>query len=274
MALYSGNPRKNMMLDPFSAPLRPEQERDSCRKQNSPGNICAGCLNTGMITHSGQDLYRTHRHFVRSRINGGWFVPVDPTLPTTEALLFWRHDALPSVILLEPISHGLYVTGTIIHWQAFETEHRLADRDGWHVLITRRGVTHRLWFRTPPEEGRCYFAALPADPFGPSRGWAFLRLCRAFLEQSDPGPYRAMTPRTALLYRQSLAAMDARAAGASEWEIGQSLFGYQRSRDEWSDNAARGLVRRTLARGRRTLAGGYRRFLTWQAGGSNRRPRI
>ncbi|MFT8479150.1 MAG: DUF2285 domain-containing protein [Gluconobacter oxydans] len=101
-----------------------------------------------------------------------------------------------------------------------------------------------------------------------------MRFCHALSGRADPGPYRAMTPRTELLYRQSLAAMDAKAAGASEWDIGQSLFGYQRSRDEWSDNAARGGGRRPRARGRRTLAGGYRRFLTWQAGGSRRRPRI
>ena len=262
------------MLDPFSAPLRPEQERDSCRKQNSPGNICAGCLNTGMITHSGQDLYRTHRHFVRSRINGGWFVPVDPTLPSEKASLFWLYQFLPLIIPLELAPARLGASQHTVPWSVFEAARRSLDAEGCYLIWIERGITHRFWLDKEPAAGRHYSAALVPDDMGSVRAWAFLRFCHALSGRADPGPYRAMTPRTALLYRQSLAAMDARAAGASEWEIGQSLFGYQRSRDEWSDNAARGLVRRTLARGRRTLAGGYRRFLTWQAGGSNRRPRI
>jgi hypothetical protein len=149
----------------------------------------------------------------------------------------------------------------------FENARRYLDAEGCHLIWTERGITHRFWLDETPIVGRHYSAALVPDDMGSVRAWAFLRFCHALSGRADPGPYRAMTARTALLYRQSLAAMDARAAGASEWEIGQSLFGYQRSRDEWSDNAARGQVRRTLA-------GGYRQFLTWQAGGSNRRPRI
>ncbi|MDF3625948.1 DNA -binding domain-containing protein [Brytella acorum] len=141
------------------------------------------------------------------------------------------------------------------------------------MLLIHKGVIHRLWLRAPPVDGALYAGVLPADISAVARAWSFLRLCRALSGRSDPGPYRVMPARTEALHRQALAALDAAERGASEWEIGRTQFGYRRPRQEWEDDAIRAVVRRALARGRRDLAGGYRRFLSWQAGSAGRRQR-
>lgn len=156
--------------------------------------------------------------------------------------------------------------------QVFESARSYLDAEGCHLVWTdHRDVTHRLWLDEASTAGRRYCAVLAPDNTGDTRAWAFLRFCRALSGRSDPGPFRVMTTRTETLHRQSLAALDAAEAGASEREIGRIVFGYHRTRQEWEDDAARSAVRRSLARGRRELAGGYRRFLTWQTGANRHR---
>src|SRR3546814_4790994 len=78
---------------------------------------------------------------------------------------------------------------------------------------------------------------------------------------SDLGRIPALSTRACQRLRRQVLALrvhDALAAGASIRDVGIMLFGFERVRDEWADEALKSHCRRLIALAREMVAGGYR----------------
>jgi hypothetical protein len=90
------------------------------------------------------------------------------------------------------------------------------------------------------------------------------RVQKAFAMNVLPAahPDRARPSRTALLHTRALQALDGAAAGASQRELAEVLFGTEAVAERWlPDGELRAQLRHLLRRGRGFMNGGYRALL-------------
>ncbi|MFT8479149.1 hypothetical protein [Gluconobacter oxydans] len=125
---------------------------------------------------------------MRLRINGGWFVPVDPALSTEKASLFWLYQFLPLIIPLEPAPARLGVRHRTVPWAVFSAARRYLDTEGCHLIWIERGITHRFWLDEEPVAGRQYSAALVPDDMGSVRPGLSCASATPFLVALIPVP--------------------------------------------------------------------------------------
>src|SRR3546814_17468111 len=92
------------------------------------------------------------------------------------------------------------------------------------------------------------------------------------------GRIPALSTRACQRLRRQVLALrvhDALAAGASIRDVGIMLFGFERVRDEWADEALKWHCRRLIALAREMVAGGYRTLLgSGQIGSASCRERV
>lgn len=87
---------------------------------------------------------------------------------------------------------------------------------------------------------------------------------RRFLHLRRTGRIPAVSTRACQRLRRQVLALrvhDALAAGASIRDVGIMLFGFERVREEWADEALKSHCRRLITLAREMVAGGYRTLL-------------
>lgn len=153
--------------------------------------------------------------------------------------------------------------------------------DGQRLLLTayRPEGTLRAAFSPALEHGMAYGHGLAAGARLRER-W---RAATATMERFDDYCGRAAAlpdahahahgrpDRLALLHMRSLQTLDGLAAGATQREIAQALFGAASVAERWHDlGEMRAQVRRLARRGRALVDGGYRRLLQYASSGDGR----
>lgn len=206
-----------------------------------------------------------------------WFAE-DPALPAPRARILWRADLDPGAlsVVARPAGPG-EPDGLPLHrlqdWLSI-----VRDADGQEHAVLSDGLHH---IRLEVEEGTLAHGPVvlhyrlqglrdAGAKLASVRRLAALCLDRCFpaaLFPADPLGERSIS---------LLRVADAVRAGASHREVGDLLFGAERTRSEWygRSESLRSRVRRLVGEARRLAAGGYRRLMREADVGERRRTGI
>jgi hypothetical protein len=193
---------------------------------------------------------------------GGLPFAVDPQLSADQATVFWRANALPTVVPLAPSPTSFTGARTIDFAELGELKER-AGPDGRHVIIRTDSGELRVWALDDQVE-KPLAIALPLDDDLPIRIKAALRLWARSVHlrgnpTTSPLPLtRQRHDRLMLMLR----ALDGHLADASYREIAQVLFGARRLEHEpWKTSSLRDITIRLVRGGRALMQAGYRKLL-------------
>lgn len=198
---------------------------------------------------------------------GGCKVLEHPDRRGDEAILFWRAELLTDLVRLvsAPPDINSYLIFDPSHWADHVAT--LATEEGLHLILRLPGEgEYRVLLPgpDPPPDGSPLAIVIE-----PNRFWR-LRVAAAerFLALTvHPGlPFRArllplLSPEELARRMHMLWALDLEQAGASEHEIGATVFGTTVSGAVWSNHADRSELRRLLDHARRLTGGGYPELL-------------
>ncbi|SEE68094.1 hypothetical protein SAMN05444161_6678 [Rhizobiales bacterium GAS191] len=136
--------------------------------------------------------------------------------------------------------------------------------DGWHGVLRRDAIEHRVWLRDALREGVPYTAVLPLDRMFERRAHAARRLWRA-LNNRPAGPEFRPLPkqrRRRLIF--SLRALDGKLEGAGYRAIAEGLFCADRIPERgWKTHDLRNRTIRLVHSGVALMRGGYRELLDY-----------
>jgi hypothetical protein len=193
---------------------------------------------------------------------GGLPFAVDPKLSADQATVFWRANALPTVVPLAPSPTSFTGARAIDFAELGEVKER-AGPDGRHVIIRTDSGELRVWVLDDQLE-QPLALALPLDDDLPSRVPAALRLwARIVHPRGNPGTSPlALTRQRHDRLMLMLRALDGHLADASYREIAQVLFGARRLEHEpWKTSSLRDITIRLVRGGRALMQAGYRKLL-------------
>jgi hypothetical protein len=193
---------------------------------------------------------------------GGLPFAIDPKLSADQATVFWRANALPTVVPLAPSPTSFTGARAIDFAELGEVKER-AGPDGRHVIIRTDSGELRVWVLEDQVDQPLVFA-LPLDDDLPIRVPAALRLwARIVRLRGNPGT----SPLTLTRQRHDrlmlmLRALDGHLTDASYREIAQVLFGARRLEHEpWKTSSLRDMTIRLVRGGRALMQAGYRKLL-------------
>ena len=189
---------------------------------------------------------------------GGFAFAIDPQLTAAQTIVFWRPDALPTVIPLAPTSIEGARSLAIGQLGGAVVEQIAAE--GRHVIVRLDSGDLRLLISGPTDQP--FAAVLPLDDDLPIRASAALRLWARMAEhhlQDDPlALTRQRRDRLLLMVR----ALDGHLAEASYREIAEALFGTRRiERETWKTSSLRDRTIRLVRGGIDLMRAGYRKLL-------------
>jgi hypothetical protein len=143
------------------------------------------------------------------------------------------------------------------------TEGRLRQApDGWHAILTLRGVEHRVWLKEAPVVAVAYAVELPFDRDFEFRADAGRRLWRALNSRPLGAPLHALSQSRRRRLALALRALDASMDGSTYREIAEVLFGAERiSERAWPTHDLRNRTIRLVQSGFALMRGGYRALL-------------
>jgi len=191
---------------------------------------------------------------------GGFPFAADPRLAANQTAVFWRPEALPTVVLLASTSFAparpldLVALGDVI------AEH--VGADGRHVIIHSEEGDLRLCLAAPP--GERLAVVMPLDDDLPIRAAAALRLWARMVGQAADGgePEAALTRQRLARLALMVRALDGHLAEASYREIAEVLFGAGRlEREPWKTSSLRDRTIRLVKGGMALMRDGYRKLL-------------
>ena len=134
--------------------------------------------------------------------------------------------------------------------------------DGWHAVLTLRGVEHRVWFKEAPLVAAAYAVELPLDRDFEFRADAGRRLWRALNGRPLGAPLHALSESRRRRLALALRALDGRMDGSTYREIAEVLFGAERiSERDWPTHDLRNRTIRLVQSGFALIRGGYRALL-------------
>jgi hypothetical protein len=190
--------------------------------------------------------------------NGGCLFLADPALSASEQAVFWSSSVAPAVILLVPDSAEIVDPTHLARLSDLSNDVVREASDGWHILLRRQNVDHRVWLRQRPRPGARYAAQLPFDDPFELRAHAARRLWRA-LSGRPPGPdFRELPHQSRGRLIHSLRALDARQDGASYRTITAALFGADRVPTRgWKTHDLRNRTIRLVESGQALMRSGY-----------------
>lgn len=223
----------------------------------SPGNISAATLATGA-----SGLALPGRLTAAQPSHGGCDFVEDPNLDARVAEPVWLPD--PDAL----IALGPAVGDDADPFSLWSLPGRKSlVHDGQRLLLrTRLGRrVVRLALSLSLKEGTAYAFAVPAGPRRAQRTEAARELAEA-LEGRTRALRGSPVTRTMLVHMRALQALDAEAAGASERDIADIVFGAAEPGGAFSDSAQRANVRYLLKAGKRLRDGGYRDLLRPRVG--------
>jgi hypothetical protein len=224
-----------------------------------PGNICGG---TRITSAPISNREMRQRHLVMNRRHqfgiGGCLFPANPALSAREQAVFWSSSVAAAVVLLVP---GPADTADPSHRISLSDLSNAVIReasDGWHMLLRRQNVDHRVRLRQSPEIATLYAAQLPFDDLFELRTHAARLLWRA-LSGRPPGPdFRELPAQRRGRLIHSLRALDARQDGASYRTIAAALFGANRAPTRgWKTHDLRNRTIRLVQSGQALMRRGY-----------------
>ena len=188
---------------------------------------------------------------------GGCDFPEDPNLDARVADPIWLPD--PDVLI--PLGPAIVGDADTFSLWRLPGPKSLVHDGHRLVLRTRLGRrVVRLALSLSLKEGSAYAFAVPAGSRRRQRAEAADELATALEGHSHTLRAPAVT-RTMLVHMRSLQALDAEAAGASERDIAEAVFGTAEPGERFNDSAQRANVRYLLKVGRRFRDGGYRDLL-------------
>ena len=134
--------------------------------------------------------------------------------------------------------------------------------DGWHAVLSLRGVEHRIWFKEAPIIAAAYTVELPLDRDFEFRAAAGTRLWRALNGRPQGAPPHAISAHRRRRIAHALRASDARTDGATYWEIAEVLMpAHGIPKSDWGTHEVRDQIKRLVKTGYALVQGGYRALL-------------
>jgi hypothetical protein len=134
--------------------------------------------------------------------------------------------------------------------------------DGWHAVLSLRGVEHRIWFKEAPIIAAAYTVELPLDRDFEFRAAAGTRLWRGLNGRPQGAPPHAISAHRRRRIAHALRASDARTDGATYWEIAEVLMpAHGIPKSDWGTHEVRDQIKRLVKTGFALVQGGYRALL-------------
>jgi len=134
--------------------------------------------------------------------------------------------------------------------------------DGWHAVLSLRGVEHRIWFKEAPIIAAAYTVELPLDRDFEFRAGAGIRLWKGLNGRPQGAPPHAISAYRRRRIALALRAADASADGATYREIAEVLLPAHPIADEdWETHEVRDQIKRLVKTGFALVQGGYRALL-------------
>jgi len=134
--------------------------------------------------------------------------------------------------------------------------------DGWHAVLSLRGVEHRIWFKEAPIIAAAYTVELPLDRDFEFRAAAGTRLWRGLNGRPQGAPPHAISTYRRRRIALALRASDASTDGATYREIAEVLLPAQRITErDWETHEVRDQIKRLVKTGFALVQGGYRALL-------------
>jgi hypothetical protein len=134
--------------------------------------------------------------------------------------------------------------------------------DGWHAVLSLRGVEHRIWFKEAPIIAAAYTVELPLDRDFEFRAAAGTRLWRGLNGRPQGAPPHAISAYRRRRIALALRAADASTDGATYREIAEVLLPAHPIADEdWETHEVRDQIKRLVKTGFALVQGGYRALL-------------
>ena len=134
--------------------------------------------------------------------------------------------------------------------------------DGWHAVLSLRGVEHRIWFKEAPIIAAAYTVEFPLDRDFEFRAAAGTRLWRGLNGRPQGAPPHAISAYRRRRIALALRASDASTDGATYRDIAEVLLPAQRIAErDWETHEARDQIKRLVRTGFALVQGGYRALL-------------
>lgn len=134
--------------------------------------------------------------------------------------------------------------------------------DGWHAVLSLRGVEHRIWLKKAPIIAAAYTVELPLDRDFEFRAGAGIRLWRGLNGRPQGAPPHAMSAYRRRRIALALRASDASTDGATYREIAKVLLPAQSIAErDWETHEVRDQIKRLVKTGFALVQGGYRALL-------------
>lgn len=215
------------------------------------------------------DWENGHEHSSDRTLAAPWGLRLleDPHRDARDAQPAWRPE-IHSAVLVQPDADPPQNALPFGFWSI--PGRKSLVHDGKRLILTSQQTrrTVRVSLALDVEEGQPYAYAIRSD--GDLRGRLRdleFQLTALDTETSRHALTKADRPdRIAVMHMRILQALDGAAAGASQRDIAQAIFGAAQLAGRWhSDDALRAQVRHLLRRGRALMQGGYRRLLGYDA---------
>ena len=194
---------------------------------------------------------------------GGFRFAVDPQLTADQTAVFWRSEALPTVV---PLAAAPFDVAHPLDIRAFgEVLAERAGADGRHLIVRGTNGDLRLWLADAAlPADRPVAAVLPLDDDLPVRAATALRLWTQIVGQgagAEPDPLPLTRQRRDRLML-TVRALDGHLDRASYREIAEALFGAHRvEREAWKTSSLRDRTIRLVKNGEALMRAGYRKLL-------------
>ena len=134
--------------------------------------------------------------------------------------------------------------------------------DGWHAVLSLRGVEHRIWFKEAPIIAASYTVELPFDRDFEFRAAAGTRLWKGLNGRPQGAPPHAISAHRRRRIALALRASDAQTDGATYYEIAEVMLPAQRiPKRDWGTHEVRDRIKRLVKTGFALVQGGYRALL-------------
>ena len=135
--------------------------------------------------------------------------------------------------------------------------------DGWHAVLSLRGVEHRIWFKEAPIIAAAYTVELPLDRDFEFRAAAGTRLWKGLNGRPQGAPPHAISAYRRRRIALALRAADASTDGATYREIAEVLLpAYPIADEDWETHEVRDQIKRLVKTGFALVQGGYRSLLS------------
>lgn len=192
---------------------------------------------------------------------GGFRFAVDPQLTADQTAVFWRPEALPTVV---PLATAPFTTTHPLDTRALgDVFAERVGADARHVIVRSTGGDDlRLWLADPADQPLA--VVLPLDDDLPMRAAAAVQLWARLMGQgavAEPDSMSLTRQRRDRLML-TLRALDGHLDRASYREIAQALFGNDWvEREAWKTSSLRDRTIRLVKNGAALMRAGYRKLL-------------